>query len=979
MWVIIEMMNGLKQIGIKTLVYFTCLLVEYFSIGQSCIQNLDSAIHFKYTNQQKAKFYANALLVALDSGRCPEGIGIAVTYNNLGLLLWEINEKSRGLYALKKGISQELQTKDLTHKDLIGPYYNLATLYQETSEFKEAEKYLNLAEKVIDDNYARDKKARITLLSKKGSYYREIGDFNRSLDFLNQALTINGIGNTDSTTIALLIEIGTTYKHFGDLKQSESELLKAIELAKDTNELQYLIAIDRLSTLKIEQGEYSDSENYLLYNLKRKEEKYSNDPVLALETLNGLSILYQRLNDLEASSDYINRALNITKNVRGVRPFLINNLGTIYMKKGDLDKALDCFKESTQHFEELYGKINPDYASGLSNLATVYKQQGKLSEALNLYTHVLDLDEVIYGEEHQRYATSLNNIALIYLELGNTSLAGRLLQQSREIRKKKLGQHHPLYIKNLNDLGIYFMLEKDTVKAMDHFNEALHLEIKHMQDIFPVLTDKQRQLYFNNVRYNIERFNSLAFSDGYVHSNYAEEAFNHFINTKGILFYAAKKMRRLIQNSNDKQVKSLYDLWKDEKYQLAQAYLLTTEERDFRKISIEELENKCNNLEKSLAQKISVFSEVNQTYYHTWQEVSSILDEKTATVDIISYRNYTVDLTGTTFNQGFENKYNYIALVIKSDSILYPIKLSSSYDLEKEFLRYRNALKYAVDDNKSYSLFWKPIDKVISNCTNIKFAPDGIYHKMNPSVYFDSTRNKYVADLYNIINITSAKDLLYHYEKDLNMEAKIFGNPDFSSLGLEFTLDQLPGAEREASVITEILDARSWQTSTYYFKDATEKSVKSLTNPGILHLATHGYFDDDPNHTNPLSGSGIFLSKEASGNEDGKLTAYEAMNLSLEETNAVVLTACETGLGTVQNGEGVFGLQRALLVAGSQNVILSLMKINDQAAMNFMRLFYQCLLDVKDPKNAFFKARRIFKEKDTNPYNWGAYILVSKG
>ncbi len=958
---------------------FSCILLGYLASGQSCVQNLDSAIYFKYSNQQKAKFYANALLADLDSVRCPTEIGIASTYNNLGLLLWEINEKSRGLYALKKGITQELKTKDSTHRDLVGPYYNLATLYQETSSFKEAEKYLNLAERVINKNYAENKQAQIRLLSRKGTYYREVGDFNKSLDALDQALTINGRGNADSTTIALHIEIGTTYKHFGDLEQSEGELMTAIELAQSDHELQYLIAIDRLSTLKMEQGEYSDSENYLLYNLKRKEEKYSNDPVLALETLNGLSILYHRLNDLDAANEYMNQALSMAEDIRGVRPYLINNLGTIYMKEGNMDKALECFKESTDGFKELFGTINPDYASGLSNLASVYKQQGNVSEALNLYTHVLDLDKVIFGEHHQRYATSLNNVALIYLELGNPSLAGKLLFRSSEIRKEALGKYHPLYIKNLNDLGVYYLLEKDTVAAMDLFNEALHLEIQHMQDIFPVLTDRQRQLYFDDARSNIERFNSLAFSDGYVNTNYAQEAFNHFINTKGILFYASEKMRRMIQNSDDKNVKNLYDAWKEKKYQLAQAYLLTAEERGFRNISIEELEEECQSLEKSLAQKVSIFAEENQASYHTWQEVSGVLDENTATVDIISYRNYSVNLTDTSFVQGFENQYNYIALVIKSDSVLVPVKLSQSLDMEKGFSRYRNALRYAVKDKSSYSLFWKPIDEAIGTCTNIKFAPDGIYHKMNPSVYFDASRNKHVADLYDIVNVTSAKDLLYHHEKDLNTEARIFGNPDFSPLGLEFTLNQLPGAELEANAITEILDVRRWKTDTYYFKDATEERVKSLANPGILHLATHGYFDDDPNHTNPLNSSGIFLSKGEASNEDGKLTAYEAMNLSLEETNAVVLAACETGLGTVQNGEGVFGLQRALLVAGSQNVILSLVKINDEAAMNFMRLFYETLLELKDPQDAFFAARKTFKDRDTNPYNWGAYILVSKG
>lgn len=963
----------------RSLSFITALLFSTLSIGQGCIQNLDSANFFKYRNQEKAKYYAHKLLSDLDSARCVTEMGIASTYNNVGLLLWEINDKSKGLYAFQKGISQELQTKDSTHRDMLGLYYNLSTLYQEVGSFDEAGSYLDLAGRVIEEGYQNDDKANIRLAYKQGIYYREIGSFDQSLASLNRAKVLHGISKGDSLAVALQIEIGTTYKHFGDLKQSEIELLKSIELAKGTNELQYLTAIDRLSTLKMEQGEYSDSENYLLYNLKQKQEKYASDPIIALETLNGLSILYHRLNDLDAADEYMALALTSGENIRSVRPFLINNLGTIYLKKGDIDNALECFQESTEGFKELFGTMNPDYASGLSNQAAIYKLQGDLGKALNLYTHVLDMDKVIFGQRHQRYATSLNNVALIYLELGNVSLAGKLLIQAKEIRKETLGEYHPLYIKNLNDIGIYHMLSKNTLGALEAFNEALRLEIKHMQDIFPVLTDRQRQLYFDDARYNIERFNSLAFTDDYINTNYAEDAFNHFINTKGVLFYASEKMRRAIQNSTDGEVKKLYEDWKEEKYLLAQAYLLTKEERQIRRISIEDLEEACHELEKKLAQKISIFSEENQSNYHDWQEISSILDESTATVDIISYRNYTAKLEGNALIQGFEDHANYTAFIIKSDSVLKPVRLSQSLDLEKGFTRYRNAMKFGVKDQTSYAIFWKPIDEQLGNCTNVKFAPDGIYHKMNPSVYYDPSRDEFMMNLYDITNVTSAKDLLYYQSKELNLNAQIFGNPDFSPLELDFTLNQLPGAELEASAITEILDVRRWTTNTYYFSEATEERIKALANPGIIHLATHGYFDDDPNHKNPLNSSGIFLSKEAAGNEDGKLTAYEAMNLSLDETNIVVLAACETGLGTVKNGEGVFGLQRALLVAGSQNVILSLVKVNDEAAMNFMTMYYQNLLELKDPQAAFFSARKQFKEKDPNPFNWGAYILVSRG
>ena len=178
--------------------------------------------------------------------------------------------------------------------------------------------------------------------------------------------------------------------------------------------------------------------------------------------------------------------------------------------------------------------------------------------------------------------------------------------------------------------------------------------------------------------------------------------------------------------------------------------------------------------------------------------------------------------------------------------------------------------------------------------------------------------------------------------------------------------------------MTGILDVRRWDTESFYFDNATEENVKKLNNPGVVHIATHGYFKDDVNNVDPLHSSGLFLSRDETTGNDGLLSAYEAMNLILDETSLVVLAACETGLGTIKNGEGVFGLQRAFLVAGADNVLISLVKINDQAARTFMNIYYNELLKTEDSQEAFFAARTQFKKVDPNPYNWGAYILVSK-
>jgi CHAT domain-containing protein len=131
-------------------------------------------------------------------------------------------------------------------------------------------------------------------------------------------------------------------------------------------------------------------------------------------------------------------------------------------------------------------------------------------------------------------------------------------------------------------------------------------------------------------------------------------------------------------------------------------------------------------------------------------------------------------------------------------------------------------------------------------------------------------------------------------------------------------------------------------TKVLLSKDASEDNVKKTKSPRVMHLATHGFFlpDNDDVRTNPFVKSGIVLANaEKNPDEDGVLTAYEAMELDLEGTDLVVLSACETGLGEQRNGEGVYGLQRAFMVAGAQSIIMSLWKVDDEATKELMIAF----------------------------------------
>jgi CHAT domain-containing protein len=295
----------------------------------------------------------------------------------------------------------------------------------------------------------------------------------------------------------------------------------------------------------------------------------------------------------------------------------------------------------------------------------------------------------------------------------------------------------------------------------------------------------------------------------------------------------------------------------------------------------------------------------------------------------------------------------------------------------------------------------------------------------------------YLMDIYDIRYITSAKDFArekdgFHQnqkeESDTEKSIVLAGNPSFnlttpiSDTGedLSYTRDlfsyqtdtltrgifiaPLPGTKSEIASISSLFEKSDWEVEIFTEDQASEENIKAINAPQVLHLATHGYFFDDITQmpemgglqqmggtqtkkiTNPLMRSGLLFSGAQNtqneegipGDENGWFTAYEASLLNLRNTELVVLSACETGSGDVQNGRGVFGLQRAIKSAGAESLIMSMWSVSDQATSEMMGLFYTHWLGGMSKREALRKSQEEMRAKYSHPFYWGAFVMLGE-
>ena len=337
---------------------------------------------------------------------------------------------------------------------------------------------------------------------------------------------------------------------------------------------------------------------------------------------------------------------------------------------------------------------------------------------------------------------------------------------------------------------------------------------------------------------------------------------------------------------------------------------------------------------------------------------------------------------------------SYLAFIATANEPIEAIEFTQPDMMEnKGFDYYLRTIQLKVNDKLSYNWYWKEMSEQLSGYEKIYLSADGVFNGINLGALKNPDTDQYLYEEHTIIQLSSLRDLANRAEKQAieANEAVFVGRPQYY-LGVDGevsddrgeSIADLPGTEKEITEITNQLVSQDLTFKNYIGEKALEGMVKQLNSPAILHIATHGYFDEDQvtegQFSSPLLSAGLLLSgagerMDAEG-QDGILTAYEITGINLTDTDLVVLSACESGIGEHRDGQGIYGLSRAFFVAGAETVIASLWKGDDTATQKFMSLFYENWLQTNDVAASMSYARTALKEEYPAPYYWAAFVAT---
>ena len=801
-------------------------------------------------------------------------------------------------------------------------------------------------------------------------------------------------GQKHKEVAELLRLLGFSCALDGQLQRAVEYGKQSVQMFEDLEEIEnenYLLAVTLLNHYYEENHQYPESIEMLRKCLKLMHlEKIPSERLASI--YRSIALSYSELNNFTTAQLYTIKALHLYKDKLSANYLsLKQNLACLYSNNGNHKEAIRTINEVCDTLK-MYGKSYV-YALALCDKASIYihtKDTNRMSEAFLFAEESAKIFENANDTLSNEYVHSLMTKANAYSSFDMHERAQELYKRVYFLQKKFLDTTN---IDNLEILSYSAILANDLQGGLTNFlmlkNRVLQEKGEYSMD-YANIEYKLSELYYllhdyeSAITYIMDALpvirNSLAKSLFLLEDRERAEFWNKYIS-----IFGESLPRMCYAAANPKFSGLMFDT-----SLLSKGILLNTER-----------------LKRNFMQGNAQVDDFVKPFFTEWQDVQAKLKDDEIAIEFIKVSPH-------------KSIPVYVAVAIRKQ---YEWPRLTVLFIEDELEHISDTLYYQCEDMAD--MIWKPLQAELHGVKNIYFSPAGVLYNIGIE-YLPGMEN------YNIYRLSSTRELVTKKKTDKSNHAVLYGGLDYYAslnenqystakddvhveranvrgMGLRGGKESLPQTKIEVEKIGEELNKKQWAYNLLTGVDGTEESFKFLSGKKIscLHISTHGFYytseeavetgynflqannkmasTEDKSLTRSgliMSGANHILEGESLPDhvEDGILTAKEIADVDLRGLDLVVLSACQTGLGDISQGEGVFGLQRGFKKAGANTILMSLWEVDDEATQILMTQFYRNMLNGQGKHQALLSAQKYLRKIDggkfDEPKYWAAFILL---
>ena len=973
-------------------------------------------LYFSNKNYSQAIEYLNKKLTIELFHLGEQDTQLSVSYQSLAILHKLNHQIDKSIENYKKSLLIE-ESIDNNNLNIAMTHYHIGKLLKLQGEYLLAENSYIKALEIYKDNGKQENIAMF--YNDLANIYSFQAKYQKALKLYRKALKINTsiLGEKHPAIAINHNNIGqlldTLRDSDGALKEYEEALKILIFNKYHENHKDFAMIYNNIATILAKQGDYEASLALFKKSLAINIHHYSEYSIEATANYNNIAYLFSKMGQEDKTLKIYQKLIKIYQKLYPNKKH--PNLAIIYnsmvstmvknafklKERGESKKAKEIYTEALILSQkaidislEIYKtSTHPNIANSYSNIASILMLEGEYIKAEAVYIKALGIYASTLEKDDPKIAQLYNNLATLYTETKEYDKAIKLYIAVEIMWKKNYGKEHRSLVNTYHNISALYYNQKKFHKAYLYINKSFKLFLEYRDRYFLSLSTQEKSNYIQGNKHLIRFSFLLKMGIFYRFKLFREKKLKklslvttsilkQWLNYKGSLF-EYQNMLSMVKNnpSTPKKIINMIN-----KLNQLNSQLSNTKEQEQEK----KIEEKIHQIEIQLSKKNESLKRILNLNDINTTQIANHLKPHQLYIDFArgndNYYIFTLDNQNhISFQQIDENRTK----IIDKNINIYRANTQSMADKIKakkltiEYIKKSKKEANTILSRLYNNIIEEYLKNLIKEKTHLIISPDGLMNYFPFEALYH--KGKYLVEDYTINYISSGKEFVRQtkiQEKKPTNEMTIFANANFDALVKGSIFDDKPEIKIEKAPLISLGDREIRIIENYYSKplifDANNSTINNLLNmpsSRIIHISTHGEILQDKSILNPMRKAVLYFAGANTQSNKGTISALKLSSMDFKDTELIVLSACQSGLGSIQNAEGVVGLPKALLQAGVKNVLMSLWIVSNEKTAELMDSFYANILDKQSYNIALQNAKKEMIKNHPHPYYWSAFIL----